>query len=368
MEFGVPREVRDLENRVGLTPAGVHALVEASHTVYVERNAGTGAGFSDEDYRAVGAQIVYSPEEAYGRAEVVVKVTRPTAAEHDLLRPGQAVACYLHLAVASPDLLEALRGREITAIAWETVQRDDGTLPALLPSSEVAGRLAPIIAGQFLQTVHGGRGILLSGLPGVPPAAVVILGAGVVGTNAARAFSGNGAQVTVLDRDIRHLQRLDELFNGRVATMLSTPYNVRRAVKFADVLVGCVYVPGARAPVLVTHDMVRSMRRGAVIIDFSIDNGGCVATSRPTTHRDPTFVAEGVIHFCVPNTPARVARTASYALTNAILPYLLSIGERGVEAAIREDPSLARGVNVYQGRLANPQVAAALGMTLEVEL
>jgi len=368
MEFGIPKEVRDLEHRVGLTPAGVNALVEAGHTVYVERNAGAGAGFSDENYRAVGAQIVYSAEEAYGRAEVAVKVSRPTAAEHDLLRPGQAVACYLHLAVASPDLLEALRQREITTIAWETVERDDGTLPALLPTSEVAGRLAPIIAGQFLQTVYGGRGILLSGLPGVPPATVVILGAGVLGTNAARAFIGNGAQVIVMDRDIRKLQHLDEMFSGQVATMLSTPYNIRRAVEFADVLLGCVYVPGARAPILVTHDMVRRMRRGAVIIDFSIDNGGCVATSRPTTHRDPVFVEEGIVHFCVPNTPARVPRTASHALTNAALPYLLSIGERGVETAIREDRSLARGVNVYRGRMANPQVAAALGVPLEVEL
>jgi alanine dehydrogenase len=368
VEFGVPREVRDLENRVGLTPAGVYALAQAGHKVYIERNAGLGAGFADENYRAVGGHIVYSAEEAYGRADMVTKFSRPTAREHELLRPGQTVSCFFNLAVASPDLIQALRDREITALAWETVQAPDGALPCLGPISEVAGRLAPIIAGQLLQTTNGGRGILLSGMAGVAPAAVVIIGAGVLGTHAARAFMNIGAQVTVLDHDIRRLQRIDELLGGQVQTLLSTPYALNKTVEFADVVVGCVYVPGERAPILVTREMVRRMRPRSVIMDFSIDNGGCVATSRPTTHRDPTFIEEGVIHFCVPNVPARVARTASYALTNSILPYLLAIGEHGIEGAIRRDPALARGINVYRGRLAHRTVAAALGLEAEVEL
>ncbi len=368
MDFGVPKEVRDLERRVGLTPGGVHMLVKAGHTVYVERGAGHGAGFSDEAYRGVGAQIVYSAEEAYRRAEVAVKVTRPTAAEHALFRHGQTLFGFLHLPVASPDFLAALRESEITAIAYETIQDEQGELPVLLPTSEVAGRLAPVIAGHLLGDIHEGRGILLSGIPGIPPADVVILGAGVLGANAARAFVGAGAQVTVLDRDLRKLQHLDEALYGRAVTMLATPYNIEKAVEFADVLVGAVHVPGQRAPVLVSRAMLRRMRPRAVILDFSIDSGGCIETSRPTTHRDPTFIAEGIIHYCVPNVPARVARTASYALTNASLPYLLAIGQEGVDAAIRRDSSLARGVLLYQGRLANPRVAAALGQEVEITL
>ncbi len=368
MNFGVPKEVRPLEYRVGLTPAAVDALVRAGHQVFVERAAGVSAGFHDRDYQAVGGQIVYSPAEAYGRADVVVKVARPTADEYVHFRHGQAILSFLHLAVASPDLLEALQEYEITAIAYETIQADDGTLPVLLPTSEVAGRMAPIIAGQLLESIEGGRGILLSGIPGTPPAAVVILGAGVLGTNAARAFHGLGAQVTVLDKDMRALQRIDAMFGGQVATMLANPYNIAKAVSFADVLVGAVAVPGERAPILVTRQMVRSMRPRAVIIDFSIDSGGCVETSRPTNHVDPSYIEEGVIHYCVPNVPARVARTASYALSNALLPYLLEIGQRGVAGAVRAIPDLRRGVNVLRGMLAHPGVAAALGREVEVSL
>jgi len=368
MDFGVPREVRDLEGRVGLTPAGVTALTEAGHTIYVERDAGAVAGFSDEDYRRVGAQIVYSAAEAYGRADVVVKVARPTAQEHPLFRPEQTIFSFLHLAVSSPDLYEALTARRITAIAYEMIQEEDGRLPVLLPTSQVAGRLAPVIAGRLLTTRGGGRGILLSGVPGVPPAAVVILGAGVLGTNAARAFLGLGAQVTVLDKDARKLQQLDDLLGGRVTTMLSTEYTLRRVVTFADVLVGAVLVPGRRAPVLVTREMVRRMRPGSVIIDFAIDNGGCVETSRPTSLRGQTFIEEGVIHHCVPNMPAAVARTASYALTNAALPYLLAIGAEGLTGALQTYPALQRGVNLFQGQLASPTIAAALGRQPEIDL
>ncbi len=368
MNVGVPREVRPFEFRVGLTPPAVDALVRAGHTVFVERGAGEGAGFPDAAYEAVGARIVYTHDEAYGRAEVVVKVARPTAEEYTHFRRGQVLFSFLHLAVASPDLLAALQEYRLTAIAYETIQTPDGLLPVLHPTSVVAGRMAPLIAGQLLETMGGGRGILLSGIPGVPPAAVVILGGGVVGTNAACAFHGLGAQVTVLDRDIRALQRLDALFKGQIATMMATPYNVAKAVTFADVLVGAVAVPGERAPTLVTREMVRTMRRGAVILDFSIDNGGCVETSRPTNHASPAYVEEGVIHFCVPNVPARVARTASYALSNAILPYLLELGRLGVEGSLGAMSELRRGVNVLEGRLAHPGVAAALGRAVEVTL
>jgi alanine dehydrogenase len=440
MEFGVPAEVRDLEMRVGLTPAGVLALVRAGHTVYVERDAGVGAGFSDEDYRQAGALIVYSAAEAYGRADVVVKVARPAAQEHPLFRTGQAIFSFLHLPVASPDLLEALAEGEVTAIACEMIQEQDGLRPVLLPMSEVAGRLTPIIAGQLLMSTHlqaeyprstrkvkgeepvprsplppdwpphaesprntrrstrkvrvegaeysegaaqaslrpphpySTRGILLSGIPGVPPAAVVILGGGVLGFNAARSFIGLGAQVTVLDQDVKKLQHIDDIFGGRITTMLSNEYNLNRVVQFADVLVGCLLVPGRRAPVLVSRDMVRRMRPGSVIIDFSIDQGGCVETSRPTTLRSQTFVEEGIIHHCVPNMTATVARTASYAFTNAVLPYLLSVGTYGLAAKYPEgdvfqyQPALIQGVNLYRGKLAHPDVAAALGRQVEIEL
>ena len=361
MEFGVPKEVRDLEMRVGLTPAAVLALTQAGHTVYVERGAGSGAGFSDEHYRQAGAQTVYSAAEAYGRADIVAKVARPTAQEHHFFRYGQTICSFLHLSVSSPDLLEALAEREITAVAYETIQDEDGLLPVVVPMSEIAGRLAPIIAGRLLMNTQGGRGTLLSGIPGVPPAAIVILGGGVLGFNAARAFLGLGAQVTMLDRDIRKLQHMDESLRGRVTTMISNEYNLARAVEFADVFVGCVLTAGQRAPVLINRKMVRRMRPGSVIIDYSIDQGGCVETSRPTTLRDQTFVEEEVIHFCVPNYTAVVARSTSYALTNATLPYLLAIGEQGILGAIKQERALLQGINLYQGDLAHPGVAGALG-------
>ncbi|MFN2221364.1 MAG: alanine dehydrogenase [Candidatus Promineifilaceae bacterium] len=370
MEFGIPKEVRDLEMRVGLTPPGVLSLSEAGHTVYVERGAGTGAGFSDEDYRRAGAQIVFSAAEAYGRADIVAKVTRPAAREHALFRPGQTIFSFLHLSVASLDLLEALATHEINAIAYELIEDEDGIRPVLQAGSQLAGRLTPVIAGQLLTSAQPpvGRGILLGGLPGVPPAAVVILGAGILGTSAARAFLGMGAQVTVLEKDVRKLQQLEENLGGRVTTMVSNEYNIERAVKFADVLLGAVMVPGRRSPILVSREMVASMRPGSVIIDFSIDQGGCVETSRPTTLRDQTYVEEGVIHHCVPNFTAVVGRTTSYAVTNAALPYLLAVAEHGPLGALRYRPELRKGFNLYQGRLVNRQVAAEMGREVEADL
>lgn len=354
MDFGIPREIRPGEHRVGITPPGADALVRAGHRVRIEVGAGRGAGFADHEFESVGAQLVYSAEEVWRRAGVIVKVTRPTAAEHAHFL-GQTLLSFLHLTVASPDLLAALREREMTAIACEMIQAEDGTFPVLHPTSEVAGRLAPVIAGALLETTvvtgpsAGGRGILLSGIPGVPPANVVILGAGVVGTSAARAFLGAGAQVTILDRDVVRLRHLDELCGGRVVTMVATPYNLEKAVAFADVLIGAVYVVGERAPVLVTRAMVASMRPRAVLIDFSIDQGGCVETSRPTSHHNPVYVEEGVIHYCVPNVPARVARTASHAWTNAILPYLLTLGTLGLDEALRVSAPLRHGLAVLRG-------------------
>lgn len=351
MNFGVPREVRDTEQRVGLTPAGVYALTRGGHRVYVEHDAGAAASFDDKEYREVGAEIVYSTDEVWGRAELIAKVARLTQHEYAFLQPGQTLLSFLHLAVASRDLADALRGCEINAIAYETIQNDDGTLPVLTPTSQVAGRLAPIIAGQLLESTRGGRGILLSGLTGVPPAAVVILGAGTVGLNAARAFVGMGSQVTLLDNRHDRLAEVQESFEGRVTTLFSSAYNLNRVLRFADVLVGAVLVPGQRAPVLITREMMRTMRRRAAFIDYSIDQGGCAETSRPTTHRDPTYIAENIIHYCVPNVPARVARTASHALNNAALPYLLAIGAQGVAAAVETDPGLKRGVRVWQGQI-----------------
>ncbi len=368
MEFGIPKEVRDLESRVGLTPAGVASLVRHGHPVYVEKNAGVGAGFSDETYRHSGASVVYSAEEVYGRSDVVVKVTRPTAAEHLLFRPGQTLVAFLHLAVASPDFLEALREKEITAIACEMIERPNGERPILVPMSEVAGRLAPVVAGQLLMTNSGGRGTLLSGIPGVPRGAVVIIGGGVLGANAARAFLNTGAQVVVLDSDINRLQHLDETLNGRVTTMLSTSYNLDRVTEFADVTVGAVLSPGRRAPVVITRKMIQHMRPGAVFLDFSIDQGGCSETSRPTTLRDQTYIVDGVIHHCVPNLTAAVARTTSYGLTNSLLPYLLELGELGMIGLLEHRPYLATGVNLYRGKVSNSEIAKALGKEVEVVL
>lgn len=347
MNIGIPKEVRADEYRVGLTPPAVDALVRRGVKVFVEHDAGQGAGFPDRAYEVVGAQLVYSADEVYGRADLVVKVARPRQEEYVHFRPQQTIFSFLHLAVASPDLRFALAEQEVTAIAYEMIQADDGTLPVLLPTSELSGRLAPLIAGQMLDSFQGGRGILLSGLPGIAPAAVVILGAGELGRNAAHSFHGLRTEVTILDKNIEALRRIEKEFERHITTMVATPYNIAKAVSFADVLIGAVSIPGERAPIVVTRQMVRKMSPRAAIIDFAIDNGGCIETSRPTTHASPTYMEEGVLHYCVPNVPARVARTASYVLSNAILPYLLRIKEAD---DIMSVPELQRGVNVWQGQ------------------
>ena len=367
--FGVPREVRVLEMRVCLTPAGVLALQQAGHQVYVEAKAGVGAGFSDDTYRQAGAEVVYTAAEVYGRSDIITKFTRPTAAEHRWLQPEQILFSFLHLTVASPDLFLALQEREITAVAYEMIEEADGRRPVLLPASEVAGRMAPLIAGQLLRSdqqwlEQRGLGILPSGIPGVPPAVVVIVGGGVLGKNAARAFWGLGAEVTVLDKDGRVLHALEEQFNGRITTMFANEYNLNRAVRFADVLIGAIATPGQRVPIVITKEMVQGMRPGAVVIDFAIDQGGCVATSRPTTLRDPAYLWENVIHYCVPNMTSAYARTTSYAVTNGVLPYLLAVGEGGLETAVAQQPALKSGINLYQGQVAHAGIADALGQPM----
>ena len=359
MNIGIPKERRDLERRVGLPPQGVELLTRAGHTCYVEKEAGLGAGFTDYHYERVGGRIVYSGEEVYGRADLVLKAVRPTEEELDWLREGQTIAGFLHLASARRIKIETLLEKRITAIAYETVEEDNGTLPVLRTMSEVAGHMAPQLAATFLQSNHGGRGVLLSGVPGIPPASVAILGAGTLGTNAARAFLGSGANVFLLDRKLEKLRQIDQQFNGRITTLVSYPFNIAHVARFVEVLIGAVLTPGGRSPIVVTREMVRSMKKGAVILDFSIDQGGCVETSRLTTLRDPTFIEEGVVHFCVPNVPGSVPRTATHAFNNAMWPYIRCVAQVGIEEAMKELPALARGIATKDGQIVNEALAAA---------
>ena len=359
MNIGIPKERRDLELRVGLTPHGVELLARAGHICYVETEAGLGAGFTDYHYERAGGRIVYSGEEVYGRSDLVLKAVRPTDEELEWVRDGQIIAGFLHLASARRGKIEVLLEKHVTAIAYETIEEDDGNLPVLHTMSEVAGRMAPQLAATFLQSNYGGRGVLLSGVPGIPAAHVAILGAGVLGINAARAFLGLGAQVFTLDHSLEKLRQIDMQFNGCVTTMVSYPFNIARVARFAEVLIGAILTPGARAPIIVTREMVRSMKKGAVILDFSIDQGGCVETSRPTTLRDPIYVEEGVVHFCVPNVPGAVPRTATHAFNNAVWPCIRRVAEMGLEQAIAEMPSLARGIATKDGEITNEPLAAA---------
>lgn len=354
MDIGIPRERREGEYRVGLTPIGVQLLTAEGHTCYIERGAGLGAGFSDRDYELAGGKIVYSTQEAYGRADLVLKVARPTAEEADWLREGQTLMGLLHLAAARRSRVEVLLQKKITAIGYEMIQTEDGNLPVLTPLSQAAGRMTVQLAAMLLQNDRGGKGILLSGVPGVPPAEVVIVGAGTLGTCAARAFLGIGANVYLLDRDLKRLQTVDALLGGRVVTMVSHEFNLRKVVKFADVLIGSILLPGARTPIVITREMVRTMKPRSVIMDVAIDQGGCVETSRPTTHRVPTFIEENIIHYCVPNMTSVVARTATHAFNNAAWPYVQAVVRKGLDQAIAEDASLAHGVNTRSGDVVNP--------------
>ncbi|MBR5519354.1 MAG: alanine dehydrogenase [Clostridia bacterium] len=361
MRIGCPKEIKPQEGRVGLTPACVDALVRAGHQVYMETNAGMESGFTNDEYVAVGAQILDTPAEVYGIADMIVKVKEPLAPEYDFLREGQTLFTYLHLA-PDPEQTQALLDRKVNAIAYETVQLDDGSLPLLAPMSEVAGRLSVQIGAHLLESTCGGRGILLGGVTGVEKANVVILGAGSVGLNAAKTASGFGARVTVLDLNVKRLGYLDDIFCGRVQTVLSNPYNVAKAVKDADLVIGCVLIPGAKTPKIVTEEMVKTMRPGSAIVDVAIDQGGSIETiDRITTHKDPYYVKHGVLHYSVANMPGAVPRTATLSLTGATLPFMLKLANMGAEAACKADSALLKGLNTYKGHLTFKAVAEAQG-------
>ncbi|MCO1602317.1 alanine dehydrogenase [Desulfosporosinus nitroreducens] len=360
MIIGVPKEIKNNENRVALTPAGVVAFCKAGHQVVIENNAGVGSGISNQEYIAAGAEILAAPEDVYTSAEMIIKVKEPLPSEYNLFKDGQLLFTYLHLA-PEPALTAALLKKNVVGIAYETVQPADGSLPLLIPMSEVAGRMSVQIGAQFLEKQHGGKGILLGGVPGVSPAKVTIVGGGIVGINAAKMAIGMGAEVTILDVSTARLRYLDDIFGSRIKTLMSNSFNIMQATEKADLLVGAVLIPGAKAPKLVTEEMVKAMKPGSVIVDVAIDQGGSVETiDHVTTHAEPTYEKFGVIHYSVANMPGAVARTSTFALTNATLPYALKLAGLGYAEAIRTDLALARGVNVIHGKLTYKAVAEAL--------
>jgi len=358
MIIGIPKEIKTLENRVSMTPGAVETLVRRGHTVVVEQGAGMGSGLSDDEYSAAGAKLG-SADEAWG-AEMVIKVKEPIAKEYKYLRDDLLLFTYLHLAADRP-LTDALMASKTTSIAYETVQLPDGSLPLLVPMSEVAGRMAPQVGAHHLEKSQGGRGLLLGGVPGVPQASVVIIGAGVVGANAAKIAVGMGAQVTVLDVNHSRLQYLDDIYQGRIVTVSSTEPNIRKAVTYADLLIGAVLVTGAKAPRLVTREMIPTMKEGSVIVDVAVDQGGCVETIKATTHAEPTYLVDGVVHYGVANMPGAVPRTSTYALCNQTLPYAIRLAAKGVDA-LREDASLAKGLNVMGGKITFKGVSEAFDL------
>ena len=361
MIVGVPREIKDEEYRVAITPMGAAVLAQAGHQVLIQTTAGEGSGFADSEYAEVGATIVSSAKEVWSQADMIYKVKEPLPAEFPLFRKGQLLFTYLHL-VSVEELARMLMDKNVTAIAYEAVELSDGSLPLLTPMSEVAGRLATQIAAHYLEKTNKGSGKLLGGVPGVPPATVVVIGGGgTVGTNAAEIALGMGARVIAIDF-LAPLCHLSEVLHGRLETVASSPYNIANAVKEADVVIGAVLVAGARCPMLVTKDMVKSMKPGSVIVDVGIDQGGCVETSRTTSHSDPVYIVDGVIHYCVPNIPGIVPRTSTMALSNATLPYTLKLASRGFIGAVKDDEALAKGVNVYKGCITYLPVATSLGI------
>ena len=356
MIIGVPREIKANEHRVGLVPSGVRAFIRSGHEVLVEAGAGLGSGIDDSSFVEAGALVVDGAAEIFERAEMVIKVKEPQPAEYPLLRKGQILFTYLHLA---PDKAqtEALVNSGCIAVAYETIQLEDGSLPLLTPMSEVAGRMASQVGAAYLGKSHGGSGVLLGGVPGVKRGIVTIIGGGIVGANAAKIAVGLGAQVYILDVNHRRLAYLDDIFGSSINTVMSNPENIARLVRESDLVIGSVLIPGAKAPWLVTREMLGTMQPGSVVVDVAIDQGGCFETSRPTTHQDPVYVVDGVVHYCVANIPGEVARTSTYALTNVTLPYALAIAGKGIRRAVREDPALAKGVNVCNGHITCPPVA-----------
>jgi alanine dehydrogenase len=359
--IGVPREVKDHEARVALVPSGVMALRESGHRVLVEASAGDGSSIHDADYERAGAEIVQSAAEVWRRAELVVKVKEPQPSEYKHLRPGLILFTYLHLAPL-PELTHKLLDARVTAIAYETIRESDGSLPLLTPMSEVAGRMSVQVGARYLEQENGGRGVLLGGVPGVAPAEVVILGGGVVGTNAAKVALGFGAHVTVIDRNLKRLRELDDIFQGRLLTLASNLLTISESLKKADLVIGAVLVPGATAPRIVRRDMISQMKRGSVVVDVAIDQGGCFETSHATTHTDPVYRVDGVVHYCVSNMPAAVPHTSTFALTNATFPYLHLLADLGLDRALDASPALREGVNTHRGEIVHPGVAESQGL------
>jgi alanine dehydrogenase len=358
VKIGLPKEVKDNEYRVGLVPAGVHALVEDGHQVNVQSGAGEGSGFMNREYLEAGAVLLDTADEVFAESELIVKVKEPIAEEYPRLQQGQIVFSYLHLAPL-PQLTRELLDRDVIGIAYETIPDRHGALPLLTPMSEIAGRMSVLVGSYYLQKPLGGRGTLLGGVPGVRPALVAILGAGTVGINAAKMAMGQGAQVRILDIDLDKLRHMDDLFFGKVETQLSNTYNIAEAVAEAELVVGGVLIPGASAPRLITRKMLSSMKPGSVIVDVSVDQGGCVETTRPTSHSDPVYVVDGVVHYCVTNMPGAMPRTSTIALTNATLPYVRKIAALGLKRAIEDNPMLKDGVNVYRGAVTCEPVATS---------
>jgi alanine dehydrogenase len=358
---GLPKEIKDNEYRVGLTPAGVRALSDAGHTVVVEKNAGSGSGFDDDLYRRAGAQTIESADDVWAQSDMIVKVKEPIVPEYHRMREGQLLFTYLHLA---PDkkLTDELLKRKVTGIAYETITDRRGGLPLLTPMSEVAGRMAIQVGAHYLEKMSGGAGILLGGVPGVPAARVVIIGGGVVGTNAAKIAVGMGAHVTIIDNNLDRLRELDDIFLSKISTLASSAYMIHDAISQADLIIGAVLVPGAAAPKLVTRSMLKDVPNGAVIVDVAVDQGGCIETTHPTTHSDPTYYVEGVLHYCVANMPGAVPRTSTFALTNATLPYALKLANKGFLEAISSDVMLKAGVNTYAGHCTYEAVATDQGI------
>jgi len=359
--IGVPKEVKTNENRVAVTPVGVETLTKHGHAVLVEKSAGAGSGFEDTQYEKSGAKLVGAAEEIFAKAEMIVKVKEPLPVEYGLIRPGQVVFTYFHFA-SSRELTEAMINSKCVAIAYETVQTQKGDLPLLIPMSEVAGRMAVQEGAKYLEVNTGGRGILLGGVPGVEPAHVVILGGGVVGTNAAKMAAGLGAKVAILDISLERLRYLDDIMPKNVTTLMSNPHNIRECLKTADLLVGAVLIPGAKAPHLVTRDMLRLMKKRSVIVDVAVDQGGCVETCRPTTHENPTYFVDDVLHYCVANMPGAVPFTSTLALTNATLPYAVQIANKGYVGAAKDDREILLGLNIISGKIVYQGVAEAFGM------
>lgn len=360
MVISVPKEVKDHETRVGLVPSGVTTLVEQGHTVFIETGAGAGSSIPDEEYAEAGATILPEAAEVWHKADLVVKVKEPQPCETAYFRPGLNLFTYLHLAPL-PELTDQLLASRVNSIAYETIRERDGSLPLLTPMSEVAGRMGVQIGAQYLEGPNGGRGILLGGIPGVGPANVVIIGGGVVGHNAAKIAVGLGAHVTIIDKNLGRLREIDDIYSSQVVTLASNLYTIREALRLADLVIGAVLVPGASAPKLVRRDMLSRMKKGSVMVDVAIDQGGCFETSRPTTHTDPVFYVDGVLHYCVTNMPAAVPHTSTFGLTNATIPYLLQIANKGLQNAAEASPAIAEGINTYQGEIVYPGVAESQG-------